>query len=160
MALPKQGSRPQARPFHLGLPETSAYCHKRLMAVAHSITHDTWMAHVGKESALLGSAAMAWLASGKARAKAAQAGRVRDATRRTGEGWWPSPWHTELLLLLQLVLLFKALKAGGVLLRRSAVWLQAACRCLSRPIGVAGTWLDLEGAAALNADGMIMLVLE
>jgi len=37
MALPKHGKSPQARPFHLGLPVTSAYCHSKEIAVAHSI---------------------------------------------------------------------------------------------------------------------------
>ena len=36
-------------------PVTSAYRHTRPIAATHSITEDTWMAHVGSESALAGS---------------------------------------------------------------------------------------------------------
>lgn len=41
MADPRLGTMPQAMPFQRWLPDTSAYFHIRLMAVAHSATDET-----------------------------------------------------------------------------------------------------------------------
>jgi hypothetical protein len=55
MPLVCSGSMPHVSPFHLGLPHTSAYCHTSPIATSHSTSDDTWMAHVGMDSAFAGS---------------------------------------------------------------------------------------------------------
>lgn len=47
---------PHAMPFQRWFPETSANFHISVIAVAHSTTDDTWIAQVGSDSALVGSA--------------------------------------------------------------------------------------------------------
>lgn len=44
MALPRQGSMPQVRPFHSGRPVASANRQISPIAVAHSTTEEMWMA--------------------------------------------------------------------------------------------------------------------
>lgn len=51
---------PQERPFQAGYPDFSPYCHTKAIAIIHSATLDTWMAHVGKERALGGSWNCSW----------------------------------------------------------------------------------------------------
>lgn len=81
MALPRLGSMAHVMPFHLGLPDASAYCHISPMAATHSTTDDTWIAHVGRDRALAGSIWIADAFSGDANENRA---RDSDATVASG----------------------------------------------------------------------------
>lgn len=55
IALPREGIMPHVMPLQRGLPVTSAYLQNSAIAATHSVTELTWMAQVGRDSALEGS---------------------------------------------------------------------------------------------------------
>ena len=50
------GTIPQVRPLYAWFPVTSAYSQIKPIATSHSMSDETWITHVGSESALAGSA--------------------------------------------------------------------------------------------------------
>jgi hypothetical protein len=85
MALPSEGIMPQVMPFQRGLPVTSAYLQNSAIAATHSVTELTWMAQVGRDSALEGSVWTVKAAAAPGWAAAVSSASVPAATAEMGK---------------------------------------------------------------------------